>query len=148
MTTPAESSISTHVASRPPSESQIPDEHAHVHSGIDAERDNTIAASGEKGHHDRTSALSKRQMSAIIFTTTLAMMNNIGSGPAITVALPDIGRDLNIAAANLQWIVSAYSLTSVCPFSRCGNFFGFGFRFFVCYPTHRHALSVCFIRTR
>lgn len=31
----------------------------------------------------------------------------------MAVALPSIGADLNIPAARLQWIVSAYSLTSV-----------------------------------
>lgn len=62
--------------------------------------------------------MSARKGYGIIAACTLAMMNNIGTGPAIAVALPDIGRDLNISAANLQWIISAYSLTSVCFFRR------------------------------
>lgn len=58
--------------------------------------------------------MSARKGYGIIAACTLAMMNNIGTGPSIAVALPDIGRDLDISAANLQWIISAYSLTSVC----------------------------------
>jgi len=41
------------------------------------------------------------------------MVNSIASGTAMTVTLPDIGKDLNIATANLQWIISGYTLTSV-----------------------------------
>lgn len=58
--------------------------------------------------------MSKARQIGIIVTCSIVMMNNIGSGAAMTVALPDIGSDLNMAAANLQWIISAYSLTSVC----------------------------------
>ena len=32
---------------------------------------------------------------------------------AISIALPTIGRDLDIAENKLQWLVSAYSLSSV-----------------------------------
>lgn len=60
--------------------------------------------------------MSKARQIGIIVTCSIVMMNNIGSGAAMTVALPDIGSDLNMAAANLQWIISAYSLTSVCAF--------------------------------
>jgi archaellum biogenesis protein FlaJ (TadC family) len=68
------------------------------------------------------SMTSKRRMSTrktvgIIAACTLAMMNNIASGTAMAVTLPDIGKDLNIPAVNLQWIISAYTLTSV----RCAN---------------------------
>ncbi|KAF8319050.1 efflux transporter [Clavulina sp. PMI_390] len=71
--------------------------------------------------------VSSRTAVGIIAACTLAMMNNIGSGPAMAVALPDIGADLNIAAGNLQWIVSAYALTSRCfllLFGRLADLYG------------------------
>lgn len=61
----------------------------------------------------RKQGMSTRKTAGIIAACTLAMMNNIGSGTAMTVTLPDIGRDLSIAEANLQWIISGYTLTSV-----------------------------------
>lgn len=70
--------------------------------------------------HSPKTKMSTQKGLGIIAACTLAMMNNVGSGPAITVTLPDIGQDLGIPAANLQWVISAYSLTSV----RLRPFFG------------------------
>ena len=40
----------------------------------------------------------------------------IANMTAVSISLPTIGRDLNIIESKLQWIVSAYSLSSVSPF--------------------------------
>ncbi|KAF8319051.1 efflux transporter [Clavulina sp. PMI_390] len=71
--------------------------------------------------------LSFRTSVGIITACTLAMINNIGCGPAMGVTLPSIGADLGFAAAKLQWVVSAYSLTSGCfvlLFGRIADLYG------------------------
>ncbi|CAE6463217.1 unnamed protein product [Rhizoctonia solani] len=63
----------------------------------------------------------------ITLACTLAMANNIMSGATISIALPDIGKDLGISQADLQWLVSSYSLTSGCfllLFGRLADLFG------------------------
>ncbi|EUC64803.1 MFS general substrate transporter [Rhizoctonia solani AG-3 Rhs1AP] len=49
----------------------------------------------------------------ITLACTLAMVNNVMSGASISIALPDIGADLGISQAELQWLISSYALTSV-----------------------------------
>jgi hypothetical protein len=83
--------------------------------------------------------MSTRKAACIIAACTLAMMNNVGASMATAVALPDIGKDLNIAAANLQWVVSAYTLTSV----RCHRL-SFGFGDAVMSPCHV-LMTLCFV---
>ena len=41
------------------------------------------------------------------------MMMNIVLGPAIAISLPYTGKDLHIQKDDLQWIVNAYSISSV-----------------------------------
>ncbi|KAI0078556.1 MFS general substrate transporter [Panus rudis PR-1116 ss-1] len=50
----------------------------------------------------------------LIMTCTAAMILNTANATAISIALPTIGRDLNIVEYKLQWLVSAYSLSSGC----------------------------------
>ncbi|KAI8974619.1 efflux transporter [Trametes punicea] len=50
----------------------------------------------------------------LIFTVTLAMILNTANNAAIAISLPTIGRELNIVEYKLQWIISAYSLSSGC----------------------------------
>ncbi|EJF56000.1 efflux transporter [Dichomitus squalens LYAD-421 SS1] len=50
----------------------------------------------------------------LIATVTLAMLLNTANLGAAAISLPTIGRDLNISEAKLQWIISAYSLSSGC----------------------------------
>ncbi|KAI1786595.1 efflux transporter [Ganoderma leucocontextum] len=57
---------------------------------------------------------SKTKDIILIGTVTLAMILNIANTSAVSIALPTIGRDLNIIESKLQWIVSAYSLSSGC----------------------------------
>ncbi|KAI8995706.1 efflux transporter [Trametes punicea] len=50
----------------------------------------------------------------LICTVTLAMILNTANNTALAIALPTIGRELNIVEYKLQWIISAYSLSSGC----------------------------------
>ncbi|KAI9056747.1 MFS general substrate transporter [Trametes sanguinea] len=50
----------------------------------------------------------------LICTVTLAMILNIANSTAVIIALPTIGKELNIVEYKLQWIISAYSLSSGC----------------------------------
>ncbi|CAE6415647.1 unnamed protein product [Rhizoctonia solani] len=63
----------------------------------------------------------------ITLACTLAMVNNVMSGASISIALPDIGADLGISQAELQWLISSYALTSGCfllLFGRLADLFG------------------------
>ena len=46
------------------------------------------------------------------------LLRKIANMTAVSISLPTIGRDLNIIESKLQWIVSAYSLSSVSLFAR------------------------------
>ncbi|KAI0656360.1 efflux transporter [Cubamyces menziesii] len=50
----------------------------------------------------------------LICTLTLAMILNTANITAVVISLPIIGRELNIVEYKLQWIISAYSLSSGC----------------------------------
>ncbi|KAH9924328.1 efflux transporter [Epithele typhae] len=50
----------------------------------------------------------------LIGTATLAQIITIGNSTAVSIALPTIGKQLNIAEARLQWMVNAFALTSGC----------------------------------
>lgn len=50
----------------------------------------------------------------LITACTAAMVVNISNVTSVSIALPTIGKDLNIPEQRLQWLVSAYSLTSGC----------------------------------
>lgn len=58
--------------------------------------------------------MSKARSIALVITLTGAAFLNTMSNQAVVIILPTIGRDLDIPAARLQWIVSAYSLTFGC----------------------------------
>ncbi|KAJ7643117.1 MFS general substrate transporter [Mycena polygramma] len=63
----------------------------------------------------------------LVATCTLAMITNLASGAAVSIFLPVIGLDLNIPEAQLQWIVSSFSLSSGClllPLGRLADLFG------------------------
>jgi hypothetical protein len=49
----------------------------------------------------------------IVATCTSSMVMNIAMGPTVAILIPYAGKDLNIQKNNLQWIVSAYSISSV-----------------------------------
>ncbi|OBZ72344.1 hypothetical protein A0H81_07345 [Grifola frondosa] len=63
----------------------------------------------------------------LIATCTLATILNAASSSAVSIALPAIGRDLDIPEYRLQWVISAYSLSSGCLllfFGRLADLFG------------------------
>ena len=58
--------------------------------------------------------LSKSRKIGLICIVTFTMAMSAGGSTSLNVALPIIQSDLNIAEVNLQWIMSAYTLTSGC----------------------------------
>ncbi|KAH9937920.1 efflux transporter [Epithele typhae] len=50
----------------------------------------------------------------LIGTVTLAQILTIGNTTVVSIALPTIGKDLNIVESKLQWMVSAFALSSGC----------------------------------
>ncbi|KAJ7765345.1 efflux transporter [Mycena metata] len=58
---------------------------------------------------------------AIAATCTTAMLVNSSNNTSVAIALPTIGAALHTRAAALQWLVSAYSLSSGCLLLFCGH---------------------------
>ncbi|KAH9024609.1 efflux transporter [Lactarius hengduanensis] len=56
----------------------------------------------------------------IVAACTSAQLTSIGLGPAYAISVPYAGKDLHIQKENLQWILSAYSISSAC-FLLCGR---------------------------
>ncbi|KAI0761546.1 efflux transporter [Trametes elegans] len=88
-------------------------------SPTDKKRDRMSVTSAEKRHSQAstTPAHPPRSLAkdvVLICTVTLAMILNTANNTAVAIALPTIGRDLNIVEYKLQWIISAYSLSSGC----------------------------------
>ncbi|KII89636.1 hypothetical protein PLICRDRAFT_39748 [Plicaturopsis crispa FD-325 SS-3] len=54
------------------------------------------------------------QAICLVMTCTFAMIVNNSNNTSVTIAMPKIQSELNIADAKLQWLVSAYSLSSGC----------------------------------
>ncbi|KAJ7452824.1 major facilitator superfamily domain-containing protein [Mycena latifolia] len=59
---------------------------------------------------------------AIAATCTAAMVVNSSNNTSVAIALPTIGEALRARAAALQWIVSAYPLSSGCLLLVFGHF--------------------------
>ncbi|EGN99471.1 hypothetical protein SERLA73DRAFT_182421 [Serpula lacrymans var. lacrymans S7.3] len=63
----------------------------------------------------------------LVMTCTAAMVVNISNSTAVSISLPTIGRDLGIEEYKLQWLISAYSLSSGCLllfFGRLADLYG------------------------
>ncbi|KAJ7916041.1 MFS general substrate transporter [Mycena leptocephala] len=63
----------------------------------------------------------------LVLICTLAMITNIASATSISIFLPVIGSDLDIPESQLQWLVSAFSLSSGCfllLFGRLADLYG------------------------
>ncbi|GBE89989.1 efflux transporter [Sparassis crispa] len=73
--------------------------------------DKTGVPAAEPAHKPHRSMA---QAIGLIATCTTAMLLNSSNGTAVSIALPTIGRDLNIPEYRLQWVVSGYSLSSGC----------------------------------
>ena len=52
----------------------------------------------------------------IVAACTSSLMMSVALGPSVSVLLPYAGKDLHIQQEDLQWIVNAYSLSSVNNF--------------------------------
>ncbi|KAF7327956.1 Glycoside hydrolase family 38 protein [Mycena kentingensis (nom. inval.)] len=64
---------------------------------------------------------------SLVLICTLAMITNLASSSSVSVFLPVIGQDLDIPQNQLQWLVSAFSLSSGCfllLFGRLSDLFG------------------------
>ncbi|KAG2340747.1 MFS general substrate transporter [Suillus weaverae] len=76
-------------------------------------------------HHDVQRSLWRSIF--IIVTCTAAMVVNTANTSSVSISLPTIEKDLNITEAELQWIISAYSLSSGCLllfFGRLADIYG------------------------
>ncbi|KAI6037704.1 major facilitator superfamily domain-containing protein [Pisolithus marmoratus] len=58
--------------------------------------------------------LSLTRAIALVATCTTAMVVNVSNSTAISISLPMIGRDIGIPEDQLQWLLSAYALSSGC----------------------------------
>ncbi|KAF5360303.1 hypothetical protein D9758_009104 [Tetrapyrgos nigripes] len=58
---------------------------------------------------------------AIVATCTLGMIVNIANTTSPSIAMPTIARELNIQQVQLEWIISAYALSSGCLLLICGR---------------------------
>ncbi|KAG2031738.1 major facilitator superfamily domain-containing protein [Suillus americanus] len=78
-------------------------------------------------HHDSNVQRSLWRSIFIIVTCTAAMVVNTANTSSVSISLPTIERDLNITEVQLQWLVSAYSLSSGCLlmfFGRLADIYG------------------------
>lgn len=57
----------------------------------------------------------------IVVTCTAAMVVNISNTTSVSISLPTIEKDLVIEQEQLQWLVSAYTLSSGCLLLFCGR---------------------------
>lgn len=86
-------------------------------SSKEVPRSEALAVDSEKAPAEaapRPLQRSMLQAVGLIATCTTAMVLNTLNATAVSIALPTIGRDLNIPEYRLQWVVSAYSLSSGC----------------------------------
>ncbi|KAL5485602.1 hypothetical protein ACEPAI_6643 [Sanghuangporus weigelae] len=76
----------------------------------------------EKAHKRST-----LQSIILVATVTIGMILNISSSSSASISLPSIGRAFNEPEDSLQWVVSAYSLSSGCLlifFGRLADLYG------------------------
>ncbi|KAF8750331.1 transporter [Rhizoctonia solani] len=105
----------------------VPDHHEHERTTSEDARPPSRSATLRRARHPNALPVGFARGLIITLACTLAMVNNIMSGASISIALPEIGKDLGISQADLQWLVSAYSLTSGCfllLFGRLADLFG------------------------
>ncbi|KAG1820865.1 major facilitator superfamily domain-containing protein [Suillus subaureus] len=80
-------------------------------------------------HYDSDSDVQRSLLRSvfIIVTCTAAMVVNTANASSVSISLPSIQRDLNVKEDQLQWLVSAYSLSSGCLllfFGRLADIYG------------------------
>lgn len=79
-----------------------------VSSGIES-----LAMGCEKSGDPQQPTRSLFSSLCIVAACTSSMVVNVALGPTIAISIPYTGKDLNIQKNNLQWIVNAYSISSV-----------------------------------
>ncbi|CAA7265687.1 unnamed protein product [Cyclocybe aegerita] len=97
-----------------------------------ANRDAKIQDDGVEGGslreaHAPTVARSWIKSCIIVLTVTSGMIVNIANATAVSIALPTIQKEMNLQEAQLQWVVSAYPLSSGClllVFGRLADVYG------------------------
>ncbi|KAF8722460.1 hypothetical protein AX14_009814 [Amanita brunnescens Koide BX004] len=112
---------SLHTASRPIYYDDVAYDDAR-YSPMDPIRDQQLAMNGSKG---KTPSMLKSV--ALIIACSLSMIVNNLNITSVSIALPTIGRELHIPQARLQWMISAYALSSACLlvlFGRLADLFG------------------------
>ncbi|KAI0636360.1 efflux transporter [Trametes polyzona] len=93
-------------------------------------KDSTAVTLPEKTRSVSSTQHSRRSVVrdvVLICSVTLCMIVNIANLSGVGIALPTIGRDLNIVEEKLQWIINAYSLSSGCLllfFGRLADLYG------------------------
>ncbi|EIM80449.1 MFS general substrate transporter [Stereum hirsutum FP-91666 SS1] len=81
-------------------------------------------------NYDASVHLQKRsrwRLICIVLVCTSAMIVNIANSAAVAILLPAISSELDVEPANLQWVQSAYSLSSGCfllLFGRLADLYG------------------------
>ncbi|WVR05116.1 hypothetical protein IAU60_002128 [Kwoniella sp. DSM 27419] len=66
--------------------------------------------------------LSRARQVLLATTLTLAMLMSVAGMQAVTIGLPSISQDLHMKETDLEWILSAYSLTNGCLLLLSGRF--------------------------
>ncbi|KAK0236923.1 efflux transporter [Armillaria nabsnona] len=81
----------------------------------------TIVDIPEKNERETRTPFSTLQTVSLIATCTMAMWVNSSNNTSVSISLPAIGEDLDIEETQLQWLVSAYALSSGCLFPMFGR---------------------------
>ncbi|THV03627.1 MFS general substrate transporter [Dendrothele bispora CBS 962.96] len=87
----------------------------------------TLDVDAQSAQSPRPRTMTPLRSMALVTTCTLAMITNLASSAAVSVFLPIIGQELNVAEDSLQWTVSAFSLSSGCFlifFGRLADLYG------------------------
>ncbi|KAG5736122.1 hypothetical protein E4T56_gene6270, partial [Termitomyces sp. T112] len=71
--------------------------------------------------HDTRPSRSTFKSVVLVLTCTFAMVVNSANNTSVSISLSTVGRDLHIAETQLQWLVSAYPLSSGCLLLVCGR---------------------------
>ncbi|KAF9219476.1 MFS general substrate transporter [Gyrodon lividus] len=90
-------------------------------------RSQEIAKEKDAPHHPPPPKRSLARSIAIVATCTAAMVVNVSNSTSVSISLPDIGRAIDIEEDQLQWLLSAYSLSSGCLllfFGRLADLYG------------------------
>ncbi|PPQ71259.1 hypothetical protein CVT24_009513 [Panaeolus cyanescens] len=77
-----------------------------------------VNGNGDNGVEEKRSTI-KSMM--IVLTMSFSMMVNIAGVTTVSISLPTIQREMVLSEEQLQWVVSAYPLSSGCLLLMCGR---------------------------